>query len=64
MKQDVILYHKKVAIGHEKMLEPLTPQKVSHTIKNRKIDVICAQCKKPGHVKEKCHWNLDNSNKV
>jgi len=57
MKQDIIFYHKEVAIGHEKMLEmhtttkkllePLTPQKVSHTIKSRKIDAICAQCKKP-----------------
>ncbi len=73
MKQDIILYHKEVAIGHEKMLEihtttknllePLTPQNISRTIESRKIDLICAQCKKPGHVKEKCHWNLDNSNK-
>jgi hypothetical protein len=47
----------------KKLLEPLTRQKVSHTIKSRKIDVICVQCKKLGHVKEKCHWNLDNSNK-
>jgi hypothetical protein len=69
MKQDIILYHEEVAIGHEnmlemhtttkKLLEPFTSQKVSHTIESRKIDVICAQCKKPRHVKE----NLDNSNK-
>ncbi len=71
MKQDIILYHKEIAIGHEKMLEihtttkkllePLTPQKVNRTIESRKIDVICAQCKKLGHVKEKWHWNLNNS---
>ncbi len=41
------------------LLEPLTSQKVSHIIESRKIDVICAQCKKLGHVKE----NLNNSNK-
>lgn len=73
MKQDIILYHEEVAIGHEnmlemhtttkKLLEPFTSQKVSHTIESRKIDVICAQCKKPRHVKEKCHWNLEDSNK-
>jgi hypothetical protein len=69
MKKDTLFKHKKVVITCEenmgdanecwKLLEP--PAKHEKVSKGRKTNVICGQCNKPGHSKEHCHWNPDNS---
>jgi hypothetical protein len=43
-----------------KLLEP--PTKKEKASDERGTYVICGQCNKPRHSKERCHWNLDNPN--
>jgi hypothetical protein len=63
-------FHKKITVTckenlgdaneYWKLLEP--PPKPKKTINPKKSELVCGQCKKIGHTKKHCHWNLENPN--
>ncbi len=70
MKQDTLFEHKEYVITceetmvdgeeYQKLLEP--SKKLKKALDNIQIEKMCGFYHKPGHLKELCHWNLENLN--
>jgi hypothetical protein len=71
MKRNTLFEHKEFAITCEeimvdveeyrKLLKPR--KKLEKTPNNTQIEKMCSFCHKPGNLKKRCDWNLNNPNK-
>jgi hypothetical protein len=69
IKRNSLFEHKEVAVTcEESMGNPTEYQKFLELLKSdisndeKCTNLVCSQCKKKGHNKQHCHWNLDNPN--